>query len=488
MNDKNIFSEEVSFIQHHLPGLDAGSYQLTIEQEVNDNTGQSISGSDIPKRTYQFAVKGDRFRLKAPGNVLYSVFPAANASGEFTTVLPHVVFSKKTFPWIRYPNKTEPDFKKKMVAGKSVDEDIPTWLGILLLDEEDVANHPSLKLSPETVKINDLFPDGSLGNNISYFYQNPKNKDLEYGETLDDLIQVIDIPLELFWKIAPSLDDLNFLAHARQVSLINKPSLPGISDQGEPVGDFSIVFGNRFPQTGVKSYVFLVSLEELEEYLPTADGTPNASVAGDKGKSIRLAVLKSWSFYSTGETATFVDTLMALNGQSADAKTPPTVSTLQVSSQSTDPSVNDPLKMGYVPFNHQLRTGESTVSWYRGPLAPYAIPKARVKFPVTSPDQATFFDPNTGMFDVSYSAAWTLGRLLALQDKAFSAGLYKWKKETSDHLLALIEDSLIREKFEDILNTESQLESLQVNQGSLSTGDLYSKVIQLVLNGTIQKK
>ncbi len=33
------------------------------------------------------------------------------------------------------------------------------------------------------------------------------------------------------------------------------------------------------------------------------------------------------------------------------------------------------------------------------------------------------------MFDVSYAAAWELGRLLALQNAHFSTELYKWKKQ-----------------------------------------------------------
>jgi hypothetical protein len=32
------------------------------------------------------------------------------------------------------------------------------------------------------------------------------------------------------------------------------------------------------------------------------------------------------------------------------------------------------------------------------------------------------------MFDVSYAAAWELGRLLALQSKSFAINLYRWKR------------------------------------------------------------
>ncbi len=40
----------------------------------------------------------------------------------------------------------------------------------------------------------------------------------------------------------------------------------------------------------------------------------------------------------------------------------------------------------------------------------------------------------TGMFDVSYAAAWELGRLLALQSKTFSISLYNWKRAHAQQL------------------------------------------------------
>jgi hypothetical protein len=39
------------------------------------------------------------------------------------------------------------------------------------------------------------------------------------------------------------------------------------------------------------------------------------------------------------------------------------------------------------------------------------------------------YDTDIAMFDVSYAAAWELGRLLALRDKELSTGLYQWKRQ-----------------------------------------------------------
>ena len=91
------------------------------------------------------------------------------------------------------------------------------------------------------------------------------------------------------------------------------------------------------------------------------------------------------------------------------------------------PTPQDALKMGYAAFDHHTRQGARTVSWYRGPLLPYENPRlARVPF--SSADSLVRYDPESGMIDVSFAAAWQLGRLLALGDQAFASLLYDWKE------------------------------------------------------------
>ncbi|NIM15415.1 MAG: hypothetical protein GTO45_25855, partial [Candidatus Aminicenantes bacterium] len=85
------------------------------------------------------------------------------------------------------------------------------------------------------------------------------------------------------------------------------------------------------------------------------------------------------------------------------------------------------LKMGYVPAPHYLRQGARTVSWYHGPLTT-GPETADISLPVPASDQLLRYYESNGMFDISYAAAWELGRLLALRDKSFSTSLYRWKR------------------------------------------------------------
>jgi hypothetical protein len=452
-NTNPLLNEQVTFIQHRLPGLDDGRYQLTVSQSVSDSSGSPISGDSLVN-TYTFAVRGDRFSLSKPAQSIGSVFPPLNATGEFSTVLPHVVLTAQTFPWARFPTSTLP-FSPPL-PGSDTDADVPTWLAVLLLDEDDVAAFPGLRLSPANATVGDLFPvaanaSSSLGaDGYSYFWSNQTVSDLAPGEATTDSIRVLDLPLDLFWSIAPTVADLQLTAHVRQISLLRTATGRG-TDPGASTGSFSIVFGTRLPQTRKKAYAYLVSLEQMQPFLSTSEqGDPPAAPSGVTFTStsfIRLAVLTSWTFYSTGETATFVDDLLALNGRAAGDQSDAANTVLRLDYDGDSSVVQTALDLGYTPLNETLRTAGATVSWYRGPCAPHAVPPQQLSLPIASPDQATIFDPTTGMFDVSYAAAWTLGRMLALQDTAFSTALYNWKKGLTQRAVAAIEASILAEAF-----------------------------------------
>jgi hypothetical protein len=440
-------TEFVTFLQHQLPGLEDGSYQLTVSHHVNDSAGNPISGQAL-SRSYTFAVSGDRFRLSNPAATVASTFPASNATGEFTTVLPHVVFTAPSFPWARYPTRVPP---KLPDPGKDAATDVPTWLAVLVLDEDDATAFPGLTLDPVTGVLGDLFPAvaypaSTLGQDYSYFAGDRDTSGLETGEAVTDPVQFIDVPLRLFADIAPTLADLSLTAHVRQVSVQNKPMALGDTPPDDPTGTFAIVISNRLPQPDKRSHAYLVSLEALQDYLPaTGDGGTPAGAGLDMSRALRLAVLQDWTFNAKGETAAFTGLLEALNqrGGAGDAAN----TNLRLSVAGATPPVSTALDAGYVPLDHHLRTGETTVSWYRGPLSPIDRGRAGPPLPVSSPDQALVFDPTTGVFDASLAAAWTIGRLLALQDQSYAASLYGWKKGQAQAVVDAVERKIIDDAF-----------------------------------------
>jgi hypothetical protein len=103
--------------------------------------------------------------------------------------------------------------------------------------------------------------------------------------------------------------------------------------------------------------------------------------------------------------------------------------------QNANPDAEKYLAMGCVPLPHAMRQGNRTISWYHGPLVPgQNTTKQDLQLPVRAADELVRYNPQLGLFDVSYAAAWELGRLLALQSKDFSVNLFNWKRTHAQQL------------------------------------------------------
>jgi hypothetical protein len=229
-----------------------------------------------------------------------------------------------------------------------------------------------------------------------------------------DFCLAIDLPAELFKAIAPRYDDLPYLAHVRQVDTGDKEVL-AINDKGW----FSLVIGNRLPQPDKEHRVLLVSLEGHAERLHETWPSP-------AGQHIRLVVLGTWGFKCEGSN----DFKTHMNSLKPAPLRLPSVSCADQSMKSEDLDiVNGAYSRGCTAFNHAMRHGEKTVSWYRGPLVPLNYDKPQqIQEPVSCADEILHYDPDTGLFDVTYAAAWQLGRLLALQNHSFALALNRARK------------------------------------------------------------
>jgi hypothetical protein len=209
----------------------------------------------------------------------------------------------------------------------------------------------------------------------------------------------------------------------RQIDTANKEVL-AINDKGW----FSLVLGNRMPRADTDYRAFLVSLEGCQAFL-AEEWQPQA------GQWLRLAVLGTWRFTCAGSND-FKTRMDLLNFDAAQPPAPDARKHLPDSwlrlphqapaADSLDPGdvVNGAFARGYTAFNHAMRQGEQSVSWYRGPLVPLNYQKPpQVEEPAACADQLLRYDPDTGLFDATYAAAWQLGRLLALQNQGFALSL-----------------------------------------------------------------
>jgi len=385
----------ITFGDHVTPPLGAGDYTVTVTQTLTIGTP-----TEGYRAVQDLTVLGPRYAL-APGTV-GTLFPPTGSQGDFANVLPHVVLSEPSLPWQRSP-------------GGSIPGPPPSWLAVLVFDAADPPPRPF------------AIPQAQLAGGAPVF---APPRVAEQGENPADPVTVIDVPLPLFMAIAPAAADLPWLAHVRHADVTAKAT-----DGDSPAAsDYAVVLANRLPAPGTVSTAHLVSLEGLGPYLAGGGTAIPAQFA-----AVRVPTLASWSFGTESDEETFAGALQAVDAGPLQRRF---VTTAAAGSEGARSAVQSAFGMGYLPFDHALRDGAATVSWYRGPLLPIAggAPPAP---PFADADQLLRYDPTSGMLDVSYSAAWTLGRLLALHDNAFATALYRWKLTQTHAAVAALEQQVL---------------------------------------------
>ena len=456
----------LTFIQYDEPALKSGEYTISAVQTV------SQTGPSTFRAMRRVAVAGERFVIG--GSEIVATFPPPLSNGEFSNVLPHVVLAKRTLPWERA--LVNPGGSNGKHAGLA---HLP-WLAVLTFSGDEWARVVSRNGTAAdlialgttiTVSGSKATGTGALpAGHLSYPGINP----LDYGETPAAACVLVDIPLDLFNAVAPAFNqatpaasDSAYLAHIREIDTSDS------EDTTTQVLQRAIVMGHRVAKGNADNYAALVSLENLSDYLPDDQG--NASPLIPKGTTtVRLVTFRVWRYFANTLDQTFKALLENLN------KKPPNqggVTSLSVPIPGTAPAagevaaamshqaegtlsdddaavlVANALAMGYVPLDHRLRHAGETVSWYRGPLTPCPAPAAFLAVPATSADAMTRYDPQTGMFDVSFAAAWQLGQLMALQNNAFATTLYVWKKTLAKGEAIAAEQALLAKQLSGSFST-----------------------------------
>jgi hypothetical protein len=394
-----------------LPPLPDGSYRLTVSSHI---TQGRLLDETLDRQRY-FQVEGPRFSLD-PGLVA-GVFPPQGAHGPFPDKLPQIALNRRTLPWERSIGQGPAD---PLGSGGAI-----PWLALLLFSEGEYTLAGQQPL--ETV-----VPKGSIS-------------PMPSGVRCDAL----QVKQSLLTGVMPARSELELLAHVRQVNIEDRELNTSRGD-----GWFSVVVGNRLPEPGVKQRAFLVSLEGRADLVPakpppvlpdliietqlpysevavnlgyeipggsdvTAVGAVARGPAGgnipvtfEYDPTVSLVCLYSWEFTCEGD-ASFEQLMQGLDPGMFGA------------GGSGQPVVSD---SGHIAVQLTDRAGQRQTAWYRGPLAPYPLSRDD-QGPYHSADQARRATPDTGVEDISYSAAFDLGRLLAVADGRLAQELMRWRRQ-----------------------------------------------------------
>lgn len=427
----------VYFYDHAKPPLTAGDYQLQLSQHYEvDKDGSTSSQNVGPQTTQDFTIVGPRFNLN-PADI-HSVWPPHNGDGPFINRLPQIVLTRRTLPWER---------KIADVSEFPWATNAP-WMTLLVFKESEVT-----LLDPPDTTLRLIYNEA----NDPYV-----EKYKPAGVTSTDLNQGcigVEVALDVFQEIAPMGEELEYLTHVRQVNTDDKELLGMDQD-----GWFAVSISNRLLEPGTKYVACLVSLEGLSHLLPEDVGaTDNAQLnpiaqpatgIGDKytlpsvhygghgfgyvledsglvftlpERKIRLLTLARWQFNVSDIPGDFESLMVNLPHRGGVAMLGMNKNTATAEGAKKDVAYQVALDSGHVPLKHITREGETTVAWYRGPLVPLGVNKDN-KGPYHTADQARRIDPQTGLENLGYAAAFEIGRLMALADPRFALELLRWRR------------------------------------------------------------
>lgn len=460
----------LQFIDDQRVALIAGNYEIAVEQRVS-GVGAGLRPTFRAKRS--FTVQAERFAL-APEVVLAS-FPPAGSRGDWWRVLPHVILSRSTLPWER-------------TGAAKVDPE-PPWVALLLFSGDEP---PTRK----TVTVGELVVSGapsasyfaSLANSSGPEQSNdPVNvidvdthllqalapRDLEHACHVRRKLAFLGSQAELVHDNASRVRALQQFLAAKAIAPLAHPEasvveartrvvdradgrvfevaiVRDVSDGQDKTTFYElaqenvVVIGNRLPARGQRNVVHLVSLER--RMLAHANGGYELDLRSE-GDTVRLVSLHKWEFFCEDTQRTFKGTLQSLNRLDALRS----VQFHLPAGASANPASDAErfLRLGFVPMRHRFRQGGRGVSWYHGPLAPIdwqsvqspldtselaAAWRRNGELAITCADELMVLHREHALLDVSYAAAWQLGRLLTLANTNLAMSMYRWKRRNA-HLV-----------------------------------------------------
>ncbi|MBP2400810.1 hypothetical protein [Streptomyces syringium] len=382
----------VSFYDSYVPQIPPGEYTV--------RSTHTLDGKKLDPTDQTFTIVAPRFLVGQ--DLVEAVYPAQGALGDYQLVAPHITLNRELLPWTR----------PLTVSGSELGE---PWMTLLLLREDEIVRSAPAT-AKEALQATAEVAVPALG---------------DIGSEAETIAcQTIEINADTFDRVAPRRAELPYLVHAREVEEKLPHHLGLFREDGERMrtGKFAVAFTSRLPRLSGRYQAHLVSLEGCESYFQSS-GRP---------ARLRLFSLYSWSFEQvTGDRSGFTARMRHLAAPAAPRGEHAAALELRLAPTSPTPSgdlgrhITDRLEWGYTPISYHTLGAEGTFAWYRGPF----VPAPAVKAPwadatgtlrhLERPDSALIYLKRYGIYDLSYAAAWTLGRLLALSNGDVSAPLLR---------------------------------------------------------------
>jgi hypothetical protein len=470
------------------PPLKAGDYKVLSRQDLSASTTTgALNPGDLPVDPLETNLRVRSPQYQLPPDQVLSTFPPAGSVGAYGSRLPQIVIRRRTLPWERSVGEGQDEKlpwlalvliaqgEADLVSNAKVTDcvtpgvelDVPhdVELGNYLKIRQSVVNRVfptreevSLLAHARQVDITDTElmmgdDDGFLAVVISNRLplsgrdENGDEAPVMYLACLVNLCEQFDSLLDKsaepnvftdfpVYVAEQSALSLSALDHASMGSPKVNPEVSGISElisKGVVSERTTIHAANVNPDIAApfepaRGWASQTTARAMSDvYAEMARPFTGTNVSGFIGgdfisldQELRFPVLLHWSFTSSGDE-TFRSLVEGLDSG--------LLGTVGPHPDNTGRPPFEMVETGHVGLAHRTRRGDAVRSWYRGPLVAHPTvdpPEGRLPLAQTA-DQIRIVVPD-GREDISYAAAFEVGRMLALSRPSMVASLMRWRQ------------------------------------------------------------
>ncbi|KLO82155.1 Uncharacterized protein LW93_9337 [Fusarium fujikuroi] len=392
---------QAQFLSSFKPSLTPGDYTVKVKQEVSlDGEGNKTLRTDK-----KFKVEGPS-QYQLPAGSIHSIYPGEGESVP-SKVLPQVTLNDPHIPW-----ELSPDNGQKIANGY-LDGSLIPWLALLVFTEDEVKTLPTMEARPApSPTLSVRLTKRQLKELKSTSTQVPlSSQDLDTNA--DDGINTVFVNSSAFRayfsrqmgdsEVEPAIARYSYLSHIRR-SRSTKP-------RDSTTDTFSVALGHRSGPLGMESpttaYAHLVSLM----------GVSDLNMPGQSDLTALIS-LYSWSFtWTKGNDGNIKSVIETISNNVRPLA--------RIVEPSADQWLRRRLEAGYTIVKHRIQTGEQTAALFRGPLIPQQ-PRGNELDNAEESGHGSglqIIDKTTGIIDITYSAAWSLGRSLAIESSSFTMAI-----------------------------------------------------------------
>ncbi|EGO56097.1 hypothetical protein NEUTE1DRAFT_146872 [Neurospora tetrasperma FGSC 2508] len=443
-----------NIITFEQPGLVGGTYTIQVQQTISEDkseddnrkeTDSTTCDPSTPPGKQQLKVLAPKFHL--PADSVYSIYPEQGHEATHDT-LPHIVLNNSTLPWERIGSRQAEghrtdDYSKHAVPWMALLIFSPDELHLDDVEKAGIFAHTSLNAPPpkQSESMAVRVPLGDLVKLKEGTASVPFDDQIDLDQATTPDTNLIFPKASLFTRLFAAYDDNGepqpgtpdisrhrFLAHVVRMNTRGTDS-----DKVDTPREFSVVIANRIgPLDGDEAsqmIVHLVSLENVESLnpVPLPEVVPGSS-SPEQPARVGLVSLYSWSYTCLPPNSLSVKQTFENLARTASMLKP----IIPPHSEHLDDAAKRMLNRfeeGYTIVRSMTPTGEPTAALIRGPLTPNFIAPLERDFLSNSGADLKIFDEKLDMMDITYSSAWSLGRSLALANRAFTVSLTRVRHE-----------------------------------------------------------